>query len=165
MTAPLPVAGWAVRGVPPAHISVSGARLRVRALIAMGHSNERIARALGYGTSARAVRRIARGDTTEIPPVPRRRIGRLYEHWWDLVPPERTAAERDAAAAARRWARYRRWCTGAGLDDDELDQPGYEPHCAWRRATGAGVATDNPSEAPTQMTRRPGLGWHPRPGP
>lgn len=144
MTAPLPVAGWAVRGVPPAHISVSGARLRVRALIAMGHSNERIARALGYGTSARAVRRIARGDTTEIPPVLRRRIGRLYEHWWDLVPPERTAAERDAAAAARRWARYRRWCTGAGLDDDELDQPGYEPHCAWRRATGAGVATDNP---------------------
>jgi hypothetical protein len=144
MTAPLPAARWTVRGVPPAHISVSGAQLRVRALIAMGHSTQRIARGLGHGTSARAIRRIARGDTTAIPPGLRRRIGRLYEHWWDLVPPERTAAERDAAVAARRWAKYRRWCTGAGLDDDELDQPGYEPHCAWRPATGTGVATDNP---------------------
>jgi hypothetical protein len=144
MTAALPAARLAVRGVSPAHISVFGAQLRVRALIAMGHSTQRIAAALGHGTSARAVRRIARGDTTEIPPDLRHRIGRLYEHWWDLVPPERTAAERDAAAAARRWARYRRWCTGAGLDDDELDQPGYDPHCAWRPAAGTGVATDNP---------------------
>ena len=144
MTAPLPAAGWAVRGVSRAQISVTGAQLRVRALIAMGHSTGRIAGALGHGTSKRAVRRIARGDTTEIPPGLRRQIGRLYEHWWDLVPPERTAAERDAAAAARRWARRRRWCTGAGLDDDELDEPGYEPHCGWRRATGTGVATDNP---------------------
>ena len=144
MTAPLPAARLTVRGVSPAHISVSGAQLRVRALIAMGHSTQRIAAALGHSTSARAVRRIARGDTTEIPPDLRRRIGRLYEYWWDLVPPERTAAERDAAASARRWARYRRWCTGAGLDDDELEEPGYEPHCAWRRATGTGVATDNP---------------------
>jgi hypothetical protein len=144
VTAPLPAARLTVCGISEAHISVSGAQLRVRALIAMGHSTQRIARALGHGTSARAVRRIARGDTSEIPPNLRRQIGRLYEHWWDLVPPERTAAERDAAAAARRWARYRRWCTGAGLDDDELDQPGYEPHCIWRRATGTGVATDNP---------------------
>jgi hypothetical protein len=157
MTAPLPAGGWAAWGVPPVHISTSGAQLRVRALIAMGHSTARIARALGHGTSARAVRRIARGGTTEIPLGLRRQIGRLYEHWWDLVPPERTAAERDAAAAARRWARHCRWCTGAGLDDDELDQPGYEPHCAWRPATGTGVATDNPlkERAPTHLTRRP----------
>jgi hypothetical protein len=144
MTAPLPAGRPAARGVARVYISASGAQLRVRALIAMGHSTGRIARALGPGTNARAVRRIARGDTTEIPPGLRRQIGRLYEHWWDLVPPERTAAERDAATAARRWARYRRWCTGAGLDDDELDEPGYEPHCAWRPATGTGVATDNP---------------------
>jgi hypothetical protein len=144
MTAALPAAGWADSCMSSAQISVSGAQLRVRGLIAMGHSTERISRALGHGISARAVRRIARGDTIEIPPGLRRRIGRLYEHWWDLVPPERTAAERDAAAAARRWARRLGWCTGAGLDDDELDEPGYEPRCAWRRATGTGVATDNP---------------------
>ena len=31
-----------------------------------------------------------------------------------------------------------------GLDDDLLDTPGYEPHCAWRPATGTGTATDYP---------------------
>jgi Protein of unknown function (DUF4031) len=167
MTAALPAARLAVRGVSPAHISVSGARLRVRALIAMGHSTGRIAHALGHGASARAVRRMARGDTTAIAPGLRRLIGRLYEHWWDLVPPERTPAERDAAAAARRWAKRRRWCTGAGLDDDELDQPGYEPYCGWRPATGTGIATDNPlkERAPTPMTRRPGRNGTPGPGP
>lgn len=127
-----------------AQVSVPGARLRIRALIAMGHSTGRIARALGDGASARSVRRIARGDTTEIPPGLRARIGRLYEAWWDLVPPERTAAERNAAAAARRWACWRRWCAGMGLDEEELDEPGYQPQCTWRAATGTGVARDNP---------------------
>jgi hypothetical protein len=141
VTAPLPIHH---RPAAPGQVSASGARLRIRALIAMGHSTDRIARALGDGTSARSVRRIARGDTTEIPPGLRARTGRLYEAWWDLVPPERTAAERHAAAAARRWASWHRWCTGMGLDDDELDQPGYQPYCSWQAATGTGVASDNP---------------------
>jgi len=125
-------------------VSVPGARLRIRALIAIGHSTDRIARALGEGTNSRAVQRIARGDTTQIPPGLRARIGRLYEAWWDLVPPKRTAAERAAAAAAQRWARRCRWCTGMGLDDDQLDDPGYEPQCAWRAAIGTSIASDNP---------------------
>ena len=141
MTAPLPIDP---RSATPGPVSVPGARLRIRALIAMGHSTDRIARALGDRASARSVQRIARGDTTKIPSSLRARIGRLYEAWWDLVPPERTAAERHAAAAARRWARWHRWCTGMGLDDDELDEPGYQPHCSWQPATGTGVASDNP---------------------
>jgi hypothetical protein len=31
-----------------------------------------------------------------------------------------------------------------GLDDDLLDVPGYEPHCAWRPAIGTGTAADYP---------------------
>ena len=31
-----------------------------------------------------------------------------------------------------------------GLDDDELDQPGYQPYCSWHAASGTGVASDNP---------------------
>jgi hypothetical protein len=140
-----PVEGLAgMRVVALTDVSVPGARLRVRAMIAMGHSTRRIADALGYGTSARAVRRIACGDTTEITPALLRRIGHLYGHWWDRVPPERTSAERAAAGAARRWAARRHWCTGMGLDDDLLDTPGYEPQTAWRLATGTGVGTDNP---------------------
>ena len=141
MTTPLPIHH---RPAAPSQVSVPGARLRIRALIAMGHSTDRIARALGDGTSARSVQRIARGDTTEIPPGLLARIGRLYEAWWDLVPPERTAAERHAAASARRWARWHRWCTGMGLDDDELDEPDYQPNCSWQAATGTGTASHNP---------------------
>jgi hypothetical protein len=144
MSAPLAADYGLARWLPPAQASVSGTWLRVRALVAMGHSTERIGRALGYGTTGRTVRRIARVDTTEIPAGVLRRIVCLYEEWWSLVPPERTAAERYAAAAARRWARREGWCTAAGLDDDELDDPGYQPMCTWRRATGTGTATDNP---------------------
>ena len=124
--------------------SVSGCRLRLRALVAMGHSPELIARALGGGTSARTVQRILRGQTKEIPARQLARIRRLYEAWWDRTPPERTPDERAAAAAAWRRARWNRWCTGMGLDDDLLDELGYDPYCAWRPATGTGVATDNP---------------------
>jgi hypothetical protein len=109
MTAPLPAGGWTARGVPPAHISVPGARLRVRALIAMGHSTARIARALGHGTSARAVRRIARGGTTEIPLGLRRSAAststggtsyRPSRHRPSKTPPRPRAAGPGAAAGA-----------------------------------------------------------------
>ncbi len=66
----------------------------------------------------------------------------LYEAWWDRCPPTRTKGERTAATMARRRARDACWCTGMGLDDDRLDEPGYDPHCAWRPATGTGVASD-----------------------
>jgi hypothetical protein len=121
-----------------------GCRLRLRALVAIGHSPQRIARALGGGTSTRAVQRILRGQTTQIPARQLAQIRRLYEAWWDLAPPERTPDERAAAAAARRRAKRNSWCTAMGLDDDLLDEPDYDPHCAWRPATGTGVATDNP---------------------
>ena len=55
-----------------------------------------------------------------------------------------TRGERAAATLARRRAREAAWCTGMGLDDDLLDTPGYEPHCAWRPATGTGTAADDP---------------------
>ena len=76
VTAPLPIDS---RSAMPGPVSVSGARLRIRALIAMGHSVDRIARALGDRTSARSVQRIASGDTSKIPSDLRARIGRLYE--------------------------------------------------------------------------------------
>jgi hypothetical protein len=146
MTAPLPACAWDGPGrsgaVHPAQLSVSGCLLRLRALVAIGHGPARIALALDVSTHA--VQRILTGETTEIPPARLRKITTLYEAWWDLAPPERTKGERIAAAAARRRARLAGWCTGAGLDDDRLDEPGYEPHWTWRPATGTGVAGDDP---------------------
>ena len=142
MSAPLPTCEW--DETAPAPVSTAGARLRLRALVAIGHSAERIARALGAGVSVRTARRLLAGEDVSLTGHQLAAIVRLYEAWWDLCPPERTRGERVAATAARRRARDASWCTGMGLDDDLLDAPGYDPRCAWRRATGTGVATDNP---------------------
>ena len=66
----------------------------------------------------------------------------LYEAWWDKRAPERTRAERAAAAAARKRAIAGDWCAPAALDDDQLDVPGYRPRYGWKPATGTGVAPD-----------------------
>jgi len=140
MTAPLPACQWDASAA--AAVSVSGARLRLRALVAIGHSPARIARALGAGISIRTVQRILCGAPADLPQRQLDRIAGLYEAWWDRCPPTRTKGERTAATMARRRARDACWCTGMGLDDDRLDEPGYDPHCAWRPATGTGVASD-----------------------
>ena len=142
MTAPLPACEN--DAVAACGVSVSGARLRLRALVAIGHSPARIARALGEGISTRAVQRMLCGAAAGVPQHQLGRIRDLYEQWWDLCPPGRTRSERAAGTLARRRAREAAWCTGMGLDDDLLDTPGYEPHCAWRPATGTGTAADDP---------------------
>ena len=140
MTAPLPACEWDASAATA--VSVSGARLRLRAMVAIGHSPARIARALGEGISIRTVQRILCGAPTDLPQRQLDRIADLYEAWWDRCPPTRTKGERTAATMARRRARDACWCTGMGLDDDRLDEPGYDPHCAWRPATGTGIASD-----------------------
>jgi len=140
-TAPVPACER--DAITPVPASVPGARLRLRALVAIGHGPRRIAAAL-EATSVHAVQRILTGATTVLSDHQLTQIRDLYEAWWDLAPPERTRSERVTATAARTRARNAGWCTGMGLDDDWLDEPGYQPHCAWRRATGTGVATGNP---------------------
>jgi hypothetical protein len=66
----------------------------------------------------------------------------LYDAWWDKRAPEHTGAQRAAATAARRRAIAGNWCAGAGLDDDELDTPGYKPTSNWKPASGTGTAPD-----------------------
>ena len=123
-------------------VHAGGTRLRLRALAAMGHSDSRIARALGE--SPRVVTAVMSGHARTVSAELGADVAILYEAWWDKRPPGRTAAERAAAAAARSRARRGRWCPGMGLDDDELDVPGYRPRSTWRPATGTGVANDDP---------------------
>ena len=44
--------------------------------------------------------------------------------------------------AARRRAARHDLCTPMGLDDEDLDVPGYEPGTGWRPAIGRGIAED-----------------------
>ena len=121
-------------------LDAGGTRLRLRALHVMGHGSARIARALGV--REQAIRQIVRGDARTISPPLRDAIADLYDAWWDKRAPERTRAERAAAARARRRAIASNWCAGAALDDDQLDVPGYRPRTGYRPAVGTGIAPD-----------------------
>ena len=129
-------------GREPAKVDASGTRLRLRALTAMGHSNERIGQALGQ--PAWLVTRIVNHSARTVTPELRADACRLFDCWWDKRPPERTPAETRAAAAARARARRGRWCPGMALDDDMIDIPGYRTRAGWLPATGTGIAGDDP---------------------
>ena len=138
--------------VPRDRLDAGGTRLRLRALHVMGHGSARIARALGVRQET--VGRLVRGDARAISPQLRDAVAALYDAWWDKRAPERTRAERAAAARARRRAAAGNWCAGAALNDDQLDIPGYRPRAGYRPATGTGVAAD--IRLPVRRYRRKG---------
>jgi len=129
-----------VRQLTFARLDAGGTRLRLRALHVMGHGSARISRALGVREET--IQRLARGDARTISPPLRDAIADLYDAWWDKRAPERSRAERAAAARARRRAIAGNWCAGAALDDDQLDVPGYRPRTGYRSAIGTGIAPD-----------------------
>jgi predicted transcriptional regulator len=136
--------------LPRVRLDAGGTRLRLRAQHVMGHTSARIARAAGI--SEKTIRKLVRGDAKTVSPQLRDTITTLYDSWWDKRPPQRTRAERAATASARRRAIAGNWCAAAALDDDELDQPGYQPADGWRHAQGTGVAADiQPHERDQEM--------------
>jgi plasmid maintenance system antidote protein VapI len=139
--------------LPRARFDAGGTRLRLRALHVMGHGSARIARALGVREMT--IRRLVRGDAPTISASLRDDVTDLYDAWWDKRAPERTSAQRGAATAARRRAIAGNWCAGAGLDDDQLDTPGYRPKSKWKPATGTGTAPDINPPARHRKNSRP----------
>ena len=137
---------------PRDRLDAGGTRLRLRSLHVMGHGSARIARDLGVREET--IGRLVRGDARAISPQLRDAVAALYDAWWDKRAPERTRAERAAAARARRRAAAGNWCAGAALNDDQLDIPGYRPRAGYRPATGTGVAAD--IRLPVRRYRRKG---------
>jgi plasmid maintenance system antidote protein VapI len=128
--------------LPHKRLDAGGTAWRLRSLMAMGHSQERMARALG--THPQTVYKLVSGEKTTAPADIRGAAASLWAAWWDKTPPERTIAERAAAGATRNRARAADWPAPMGLDEDEIDTPGYRPMTHFHRAQGAGVATDPP---------------------
>jgi hypothetical protein len=129
-------------GLTPARAEANGTAWRLRSLVAMGHDSTRIARALGARPAL--VRRVVNGQAATVTPGFRAAVIRLQDAWWDKTPPRHTAAQRSAAARARRLAEDRGWPAAAGLDEEALDDPGYRPWCSYRPAAGTGTAPDFP---------------------
>jgi hypothetical protein len=112
----------------------------------MGHDCARIACALGVAPSR--VRRVVNGQARTVTTDFRVAAASLLDAWWDKTPPRCTAAQRRAAARALRLAASRSWPAAAGLDEDQIDIPGYRPWCRYRPATGTGTAPDFPPARP-----------------
>ena len=66
--------------------------------------------------------------------------------------PSRPAASAGQPAAARRRAERCGWCPPLGLDEDELDEPGYRPYSRYREATGTGTAGEFVPRLPAPAT-------------
>jgi hypothetical protein len=115
---------------------------RLRALVAMGYTCSRMAAATGIPPAT--LRRIVRGEARTIRPELQQVAIALFEAWWDKTPPRRTRREKLAAGRALKRAALNDWPCPAGLDEDELDRPGYQPQYGWRYARGTGVAEDYP---------------------
>ncbi len=124
------------------HPSAGGTMWRLRALVAMGHSCSRMAAATGITPAT--LRRIVRGQAVTVTPDLQQLVITLFDAWWDKTPPCHTRQEKLAAASALRRAALCGWPCPAALDDDELDQPGYQPHCGWLPAAGTSTADDYP---------------------
>jgi len=135
----LAVTGAGIRSLRP---SPGGTMWRLRALVAMGHTCSRMAAATGIPPAT--LRRIVRGEALTISPQLRQAATALFDAWWDKTPPGRTRQEKRAADNALQRAALNNWPPPAGLDEDELDRPGYQPQCGWRYARGTGAADDYP---------------------
>lgn len=153
-----------------ARCDATGSARRLHALMAIGHSEARLARLARYYGAPDSERDVA-GLMT--PPsrakitVSRgtyRAICRLYDDLWDQAPPQDSPAERAAATAAR--ARHHDWPAPAALDDDLIDDPAYRPRCGWLPATLAGVPQHAHRAAPSRprVSRDAALGPAGRPG-
>jgi hypothetical protein len=126
----------------PNRVPAEGTTRRIRALVAIGHSQARISRALGRHPDT--IQHLARGTVGTVTAGLQAGTAQLYDRWWDRRPPEHTREERTAAEAARRRAQRAGWCTGAGLDDERISDPTYVPQASWRRAAGTGPAPEDP---------------------
>ena len=104
--------------------------------------------AAATGIPPAALRRIVRDEALTVSPELRQAAIALFDAWWDKTPPRRTRREKLAARNALQRAALNNWPCPAGLDEDELDQPGYQPQCGWRYARGTGSAPDFPVARP-----------------
>jgi transcriptional regulator with XRE-family HTH domain len=111
-------------------VDATGARRRLQALVAAGHSQAQLGARLGISgadfTKTMTGERLTAGTV--------RAVRALYDELWDVAPDESTHRTRIAASRSRNYARARGWAPALAWDDDEIDQPDAQPADCWRRA-------------------------------
>jgi hypothetical protein len=116
----------------------------------MGHDGARIARALAVPPGL--VHRVTGGQVITVTAAFRAQAIALLDAWWDKTPPAGTPCQRRATTRARHIAASHGWPAAAGLDEDQVDLPGYRPWCRYRPAAGTGTAPDFPPARTRPLT-------------
>jgi hypothetical protein len=122
-------------------VDANGTQWRLRSLIAMGHDCARIARAqvsaLSWCAASSGARHALLPGSVPSPSSSGTRGG---------IRPRRLAPPPNGALLQARSASPRTadGPAAAGLDEDELDRPGYRPSCRYQPATGKSIAPDFP---------------------
>ena len=112
------------------HVDSTGTTRRLRALVAIGWSGAKLARALDMLPTNFA--RLLHSTTVTAATARATRI--LYDRLWDTPPPEPDAHQRQAASRARNMARRHGWPPPLAWDDDDIDNPDARPAEAVDRA-------------------------------
>jgi hypothetical protein len=136
--------------------NASGARCRLRALVAIGHGPAVLARRIGV--PLHQVRRILGGEARTVSQATDAEVRSVYDRLWNQPPHGRTGRERAAVAAARRRAEREGWPPPMALDDDRIDDPSYRPRARWRPATCADTTQLDRRSGRQRVGRRTGAG-------
>ncbi len=126
----------------PQRAPANGSMWRLRSLVAMGHTTQRIAAALG--TTSGMINPLVTGQRVTVQAPLRDDITRLFDAWWDKHPPQQAPADKTASIHALQRAAVHNWPCPAALNEDQLDTPGYQPTDRWRYSKGTGPAAEDP---------------------
>ena len=111
---------------PAARVDATGTVRRLRALVAIGWSQNQLADRIGWTPTNFST--LIAGTRTQVAHQTATRVRALYEHLWDQHPPEAGRGRQDPAARARRYAAQRGWGPPLSWDDDTIDDPAAEPY-------------------------------------
>lgn len=107
-----------------AKVDATGTTRRIRALVALGWSQSRLAERLGI---QRSNFDLATGTLSHVLAGTARAVESLYDDLSMTLPPAATHREKISVSRARGYAKDRGWLPPLALDDERLDDPTYEP--------------------------------------
>lgn len=105
-------------------VDATGTTRRVRALVALGWSQSKLADRLGI---QRSNFHLANGTRPKVLARTAKAVVDLYDELSMTLPPQGNQRDRIAASRARRYAKARGWLPPLALDDERLDDPTYKP--------------------------------------
>ncbi|MGH3446021.1 MAG: hypothetical protein ACRDP4_00205 [Nocardioidaceae bacterium] len=114
-----------------ARVDSTGATRRVRALVALGWSQSKIAAELGIQRSNFT---IASGRRETLTVAHDKACRDLYDRWSMRLPPQDAQRDRAASSMARRYAKARGWLPPLAWDDERIDDPEYTPDVGRKEA-------------------------------